>query len=179
LPVALDAFGVMTPARGGVRIHRFERRLIMHITTLPARTELKSLLPSRWDDWFGFPWMETPKSRLPEVFQGAALPPVNVSETDKAFLVSVDLPGLEEKDIDVKLMGNQLMISAERRWEEEKKGREYHKVESQFGRFERTVMLPDNVRSGGGDATYKKGVLTVTLPKVEPTPSKKIDVKGG
>jgi HSP20 family protein len=151
----------------------------MHLTTLPARTELPSLMPSRWDDWFGIPWMEGAKQRLPEVFRTATLPPVNVSETDKAFAVSVDLPGLEEKDIDVKLMGNQLVISAERRWDDEKKGREFHRVESQYGRFERMVTLPENVKTGVGEASYKKGVLMITIPKVEPTPATKINVKMG
>jgi HSP20 family protein len=114
---------------------------------------------------------------LPEVFRTTNLPPVNVSETDKAFSIAFDLPGLEEKDIDVKVMGNQLSISAERKWEEEKKGREFYRVESQFGRFERSVTLPENLKVGAGDANYKKGVLTVTLPKMETTPPQKISVK--
>jgi HSP20 family protein len=154
----------------------------MDITTLPERTTRPSLLSPRWtwDDFFNLPWFENgPKTRLPEVFRSATLPPVNVSETDKAYAVSVDLPGLEEKDIDVKVMGNQLTVSAERKWEEEKKGKEFHRVESQFGRFERSVTLPENLKSGSCDAVYKRGVLTVTIPKVAPTPSTKINVKAG
>jgi HSP20 family protein len=154
----------------------------MKITTLPEpRTQ--SLLP-RWnlDDLLNFnlPWFENaPQTRLPEVFRSTSLPPLNVSETDKAFVVAIDLPGLEEKDMDVKLMGNQLTICAERRWEEEKKGKEFHRVESQFGRFERSVTLPENIRNASCEAVYKKGVLTVTVPKVEPTPATKISVKTG
>jgi HSP20 family protein len=154
----------------------------MHITTIPERTARSALLRPRWDfdDLFSFPWIEnTPKTRLPEAFQTTTLPPVNVFETDKAFTVSVDLPGLEEKDIDVRMMGNQLMISAERRWEEEKKGREFHRVESQFGRFERSITLPENLKMSAGEASYRKGVLTIALPKVEPTPATKINVKTG
>src|SRR5262245_54930037 len=125
-----------------------ERKATMQITTIPERTSTTSLLPSKWgwDDFFSFPWFESgPKNRLPETFRATMLPAANVSETDKAFTISVDLPGLEEKDIDVRMMGSQLMISAERKWEEEKKGREFHRVESQFGRFERTVTLPENL----------------------------------
>jgi HSP20 family protein len=154
----------------------------MDITTLPERTTLPGLLTQRWnwDDFFKLPWFENgPKTRLPEVFRTTSLPPVNVSETDKAFVIAVDLPGLEEKDIDVKLMGNQLILSAERKWEEEKKGKEFHRVESQFGRFERSVTLPDNVKAGACEGVYKKGVLTITVPKVEPTPATKISVKAG
>ena len=154
----------------------------MQITTIPERTSTTSLLPSKWgwDDFFNFPWFETgPKNRLPETFRTSLLPAANVSETDKAFTISVDLPGLEEKDIDVRMMGNQLMISAERKWEEEKKGREFHRVESQFGRFERMVTLPENLKTGSADGAYKKGVLTINIPKCEPTPATKINVKMG
>jgi HSP20 family protein len=154
----------------------------MHITTIPERTTLPNLLPTRWsfDELFNFPWMEnTPKTRLPEVFRATTMPPVNVSETDKLFSIAMDLPGLEEKDIDVKLMGNQLTVTAERRWEDEKKGREFYRVESQFGRFERSVTLPENLKMASGDAAYKKGVLTINFPKIEPTPATRINVKPG
>jgi HSP20 family protein len=153
----------------------------MEITTLPERTSLPSMLSPRWnwDELFSFPWFENgPKTRLPEVFRATTLPALNVSETDKAFVIAADLPGLEEKDIDVKLMGNQLTISAERKWEEEKKGKEFHRVESQFGRFERSVTLPDNLKFGACEGVYKNGVLTLTIPKMEPTPATRIKIKG-
>jgi HSP20 family protein len=153
-----------------------------NITVLPERTSVSSLLPSKWnwDEFFSFPWIESvSKTRLPEVFRAAMPPPINISETDKAVQVTVDLPGLEEKDIDVKIMGNQLTIAAERRWEEEKKGREFHRVESQYGRFDRSVTLPENLRTGACDAVYRKGVLTLTFPKVEPTPATRVNVKAG
>jgi HSP20 family protein len=154
----------------------------MNVTKSPERTTLPGLLPSRWnwEDFFNLPMFETgTKSQLPEVFRTATLAPVNVSETDKTYAVAVDLPGLDEKDIDVKLMGNQLTVTAERKWEEEKKGKEFHRVESQFGRFERSVVLPENVKPGACEALYKKGVLTITIPKAEVTPASKIQVKSG
>jgi HSP20 family protein len=91
----------------------------------------------------------------------------------------VDLPGLEEKDIDVKLMGTQLMISAERKWEEEKKGKEFHRVESQYGSFARSLTLPENARMNREsiEATFQKGILEIKIPKVEPTPAAKIAIK--
>ena len=153
----------------------------MKMTTTTEPTSLPGLYAPRWNleevfnNWFS----DAPKSRLPEIFRTTSLPPVNVWETDKAFVVSFDLPGLEEKDIDLKLMGNQLTISAERKWEEAKKGKEYYRVESQFGRFERSLTLPDNVRQGACDAVYTKGVLTLTVPKAEATPATKINVKTG
>ena len=117
--------------------------------------------------------------RLPEAFRRAPMPAVNLADTEKEFVATVELPGLEEKDIDLRMMGNQLTISAERKWEDEKKGKEFHRVESQFGRFERSVTLPENIKVGACDALYKKGVLTITIPKAEPTPASKIMVKAG
>ena len=119
--------------------------------------------------------------RLPEVFQSRNFPAVNLAETETGFTVTMDCPGLDEKDFSVEIMGNNLVISGERKWHEEKKGKEFHRIESQYGKFERSVALPDNVRIDAGevDATYKRGVLTVQLPKLERTPAAKIPVSMG
>ncbi len=118
-------------------------------------------------------------TNLPATFRARTMPPVNVSETEKNWTLSFELPGLNEKDIQVQLMGNQLVVSGERKWEDEKKGKEFHRVESQYGSFQRAVALPDNARREPDSlvATYKKGILEITIPKTEPTPSAKIPVK--
>lgn len=118
-------------------------------------------------------------SRLPEAFQRSSFPAMNVAETEDRFCVTLDAPGLEEKDFHVEVMGNQLLISGERKWEEEKKDKEFHSVESQFGRFERSFTLPDGVDRDNVMATYKKGVLTIEIGKKEKTPAAKIPVKAG
>jgi HSP20 family protein len=124
------------------------------------------------------PFAET-ASRLPAVFGRGPLPPVDVAETEKTWCVSVILPGLREKDIQVRITGEQLIVSGERNWEAEEKRKEYVSVESQFGAFERSIRLPGNVRLDPESitATYKRGILEVTLQKLEPTPSAKIPVK--
>jgi HSP20 family protein len=118
-------------------------------------------------------------SNLPAAFRTGAVPPVNVCETEKNWNLSFELPGMNEKDIQVQLMGNQLVISGERKWEDEKRGKEYHRVESQYGAFQRAIQLPDNaqIQPDALLATYKKGMLEITVPKVEPTPAAKIPVK--
>ena len=63
-------------------------------------------------------------SRLPAAFERATVPPVNVAETEKNWQITLDLPGLDEKDIQVQLMGRQLVVSGERKWEAEKKGKD-------------------------------------------------------
>jgi HSP20 family protein len=103
--------------------------------------------------------------------------PLNVSENEKAFVVALEAPGMDEKDINVQLMGNQLLISGEKKIEQERKEKEWRTVECQYGAFQRTVTLPSNVRSDQIEAVYKKGVLTLTIPKVEPTPSTKVKIK--
>jgi HSP20 family protein len=125
------------------------------------------------------PFFDGFRSRLPEAFETRTFPPVNVSESEKHYSISVDLPGMDAKDIDVELMGNQLTISGERKWEEEKKDKEYHRVESQYGSFSRSLTLPDNLRFDREsiEATFQKGLLEIKVPKVEPTPVAKIAVK--
>jgi HSP20 family protein len=121
------------------------------------------------------------ETRMPAVFGRTTFPPVNIAETEKSWTVSVELPGLREQDIQVQILGQQLMISGERKWEDEKKGKEYHRVESQYGAFQRSIQLPENTKLDPDAvlATYKKGILEITLPKVEPTPAAKISVKAG
>lgn len=118
---------------------------------------------------------------LPRVFRQGIVPNVDVIESEKSFTFAVELPGLNEKDIQIELMGRQLVITAERKWEEETKGKEYRRVESQYGTFQRAIELPENARASADSiqATYKRGVLEVTIPKVEPTPTAKIAVKTG
>jgi HSP20 family protein len=153
------------------------------------RRRRASLLPSPAgieDLWNRF-WHELPngngdsESRLPEAFRTGHVPAVNIAETEESFSVTLDCPGLDEKDFKIETMGNDLMISGERKWEEEKEGKEYRLVESQYGRFARTVRLPENARIEPAevDATYKNGVLTITIPKVEKTPTAKIEVHSG
>ena len=101
--------------------------------------------------------------------QAAALvrPNIDVDETDQAYRVSAELPGLTEKEVELNLRDNTLTISGEKRSEreEEKGGRRY--AERSFGRFERTIPFPVEVDADRIDAVFRNGVLTVTLPKNE------------
>ena len=119
-------------------------------------------------------------SHLPKAFQLGHFPPVNIAEAEDCFTVTVDCPGMAEEDFQIEAMGNQVMISGERKWEEEKQGKEFKRVESQYGKFERTIVLPDNVRTDAEtiDASYAKGILTIVVPKLEKTPAAKIPVRG-
>jgi HSP20 family protein len=92
-------------------------------------------------------------------------PSVNVSETDNEIHITAELPGLDEKDLDVSMSGSNLIIRGEKKSEEEEKGEHYYRKESSFGSFHRTIPLPTNVIEDRIEATYKKGVLKISLPK--------------
>lgn len=117
------------------------------------------------------------QTQLPEAFEKAPWTPLNISENEKAFTVALEIPGMEEKDIQVQVMGNQLVISGEKKFEQEKKEKDWHRVECQYGAFQRSISLPQNLKTESIEAVYKKGVLTLTIPKVEPTPATKVKIR--
>lgn len=111
-------------------------------------------------------------------FSGRELiPNMDVSETDKEIEITAELPGLEEKDIQLNVSDNVLTIRGEKKNEREESEKDYHLVERSYGSFTRAVQLPEGVNIDNIKAVMSKGVLKVTVPKPAPTQSKKIDVK--
>ena len=108
---------------------------------------------------------------------GMLAPPLDLSETEDAVQVRLDLPGLEAKDIDVQVRDNQLIVTGERKEEKEEKGETFHRVERREGKFSRAVLLPCSVNEGRVDAQFHNGVLTIKLPKIEQAKAKRIEVK--
>lgn len=108
-----------------------------------------------------------------------ATPAVDIVEKDNAFEITADLPGFDEKNVEVKLSNGSLTIKGEKREEKEEKKKDYYLHERHFGSFERSFRVPDGVDSDKIEAKFNKGVLTVTLPKKPEAqkPVKKIDVK--
>lgn len=105
-------------------------------------------------------------------------PSVNTREGDYAYHVEVDLPGVKKEDIKVEVKDNRVTISGERKAKEEVKQEDYYRVESSYGKFERSFTLPDNVDAENVTATSQDGVLEVVLPKKERNGSgKQIEVK--
>jgi HSP20 family protein len=104
---------------------------------------------------------------------------VDVAETEKAIEVTADLPGVNEKDIDVSLAGDMLTIKAEKKSDKEEKTKDYHLVERSYGTFERSMMLPFKADAAKIDAKFDKGVLKLTVQKPAEAQTKlqKIEVK--
>ncbi len=104
-------------------------------------------------------------------------PTMDVAETDKQIEITVELPGLEEKDVQINLSDNTLTIRGEKKAEREQKDKDYHLVERSYGSFSRTLELPAGVNADDIKATISKGVLNVTVPKPAPAQVKKIQIK--
>lgn len=106
-------------------------------------------------------------------------PSIDVADSGKELKVTMELPGMNEKDIDVSLTRNSLTIQGEKKDETEEKGSSYHRMERVYGSFTRTIPLPVEVNVDGARANYKKGVLSITIPKTEKSikEAKRIPVK--
>jgi len=105
------------------------------------------------------------------------LPSMDVTETDKQIEITAELPGLEEKDVQVNVADNVLTIRGEKKAEKEEKDKAYRLVERSYGSFVRSLELPEGVNADAIKASIEKGVLKVTVPKPAPAQVKKIDVK--
>lgn len=105
------------------------------------------------------------------------MPAVDIQETDNDFIVKADLPEVKKEDVKVHLQEGVLAIEGERRLEKEDKGKRFHKVEREYGKFVRRFAMPIDIDSDKIRAEFKEGVLTVVLPKAASAKPKTIDVK--
>ena len=109
----------------------------------------------------------------------AAAPAVDVAETDKAYEITAEVPGLAEKDLEVKLASGTLTVKGEKQEDKEEKKKDYYISERRYGAFERSFRLPEGIDTDKIEASFKNGVLKVVLPKTPEAQKaeKKIDVK--
>jgi HSP20 family protein len=146
-------------------------------------TERSSRAPDRFQSSAEIDPLDRVRSLLDQTLGGeiasmltearAFTPPVDIEETDDAYVIEADLPGVQRDDVDIELEGNELLVSGEVKQREGRFRRRTRRV----GRFELRVMLPDGVDGGRVDAMLDRGVLTVRVPKAEKAQRRKIDVK--
>jgi HSP20 family protein len=121
--------------------------------------DIDRLFGSAWNGGFG-------QSLLSDAWaRGELVPSLDVTEDDKAFRVTVELPGMTEKDVAVTVADRTLTIRGEKKEEKEQKDKEVYRRERAFGSFRRAMELPGDVDAGKIDASFKNGVLTIQLPK--------------
>lgn len=140
----------------------------------------------RFDPFRGF---ETLARRMSEMFEeferGITVTPsdfsprVDISEDEKKLYVTVELPGVNKEDVKVSITDDNILVikgEKKREFKTEDKERNFIRVERSYGSFQRSFMLPDNVKKDNVSAKYENGVLTITLEKVEPEPPKQIEI---
>ena len=107
---------------------------------------------------------------------GAWAPAVDIYEKGSDLVLKAELPGVDPKDVDIRIENNVLMLKGERKFEDETKREDYHRVERAYGSFTRAFTLPSTVDTSKVKAEYKDGVLRITLPKREEAKPKQIQV---
>jgi HSP20 family protein len=171
-------------------------------TKLPVKTEkaaapaqqagwtpfesLKREIDRLFDDFHPFGW-RLPVARSTFDFELPRLsgtgwpvaPAIDLAEKEKEYEITAELPGLDEKDVEIKLTNNTLTIKGEKKEEREEKRKDYYLSERRYGSFHRSFQLPEGVDADKIDATFTKGILTVKLPKTAEAQKaeKKISIK--
>jgi HSP20 family protein len=133
-------------------------------------------LPEQMARFFGFPTIR-PYTTEETLTVADFMPPVDIYETEKEYLIKLDLPEVIKEEVKVYVEDGVLTIQGERRKEKEEKGKKFHRVERSYGTFLRTFTVPPDADETKIDAEFKEGLLKVHLPKSEKAKPKTIDVK--
>ncbi|MDD2706588.1 MAG: Hsp20/alpha crystallin family protein [Verrucomicrobiae bacterium] len=131
------------------------------------------------DDFFDWATGQHPAKafRAFGLLEGNWSPAVNIYEDKDKIRVKTELPGLKKGDFEVSVQGDTLILEGERKREHEHKDKNYHRVERVYGQFHRAIALPSPVDAGGIKASYKDGILDITLPKKAETKPRQIEVE--
>jgi HSP20 family protein len=123
-----------------------------------------------FDDFFGRPLVRT------EWTEGVWTPSVDVSEDKDNVIIKAEMPGMKKDDVKISVQDNMLILEGEKKQEKEEKEKNYHRIERSYGSFCRSFQLPTTVKTDKIKASYKEGVLSVTLPKSEEVKPKEIPI---
>lgn len=107
---------------------------------------------------------------------GAFMPSIDVKESDKEFTIRAELPGVEEKDIEVTVTSDAVTIKGEKKEEKEDKGKNYYYMERSYGSFNRVIPLSTETEANKAEAGFKNGVLNITIPKSQSAKAKETKV---
>lgn len=142
---------------------------------------------TRWDPFRDF---QTMQSRLNQLFSdynrgtdelttSGFVPPVDVYEDEHSVTLKLEVPGIEQKDIDIRLENSTLTVRGERRFEQEEREENFHRIERRYGQFSRSFTLPNTINTEEVAADYENGVLKVRLAKRAEAKPKQIKVNVG
>lgn len=144
----------------------------------------------RWDPIRDLDSLQSDMNRLFDRFfdsgrgtNGAAvrrwIPAMDLVESDEELVLRADLPGMKEGEVEIEIKDRVLTVSGERKAEHEQKGEGFHRLERSFGRFSRSLSLPDGVDADGVAASFEDGILEVKIPKPEETKPTRVEIGRG
>ena len=118
------------------------------------------------------------RDRDEEMSMGAWIPPVDIAEDKDRIVLTAELPGFREDQVRIQMEGGVLTIRGERKFEDEKNGRNFHRVERSYGQFVRSFTLPNNVDRENVQAKFRDGLLEIEIPKREEAKPRQIRITG-
>jgi len=134
---------------------------------LNVRDEMNRLFDSVFSGW---------PERRESLLEGDWAPSVDVAEMEEEIVVTAELPGIEQNEVEISIADNVLTLKGEKKEETEEKKKNYHRIERSYGSFQRSIGLPTGVQADKATAKYKDGVLRITIPKAEEAMPKQIKI---
>jgi HSP20 family protein len=131
---------------------------------------LREEMDKMFEDFFG-------KTGFSSMTEGAWVPPIDVQETKKDVVVMMDIPAIDPKEVSISIMEDRLTVKGERKREEEAKEVDYYRSERIYGSFQRIIQLPSEVVGDKAKASYKDGVLKITIPKSQKAVPKEVKIE--
>ena len=131
---------------------------------------LREEMDKMFEDFFG-------KTNFPSIADGTWIPPIDVQQTKKDVMVMMDIPAIDPKEISISIMEDRITIKGERKREAEVKEVDYYRSERVYGSFQRIIQLPSEVVGDKAKASYKDGVLRITIPKSQRAVPKEVQIE--
>jgi HSP20 family protein len=141
--------------------------------------EVDRLFEEAFRGW-GLPAADFSRLRLPGMKNGMLKPTLDLGATDTEYTLTVEIPGVDEKDIQLEVADDTLTVRGEKRLQNEEEGKSYYRIERSYGSFQRVLSLPEDADQNEITASFKNGLLSVTVPRkaIPASKVKRIEVKG-
>ncbi|MCC8419330.1 MAG: Hsp20/alpha crystallin family protein [Rickettsia endosymbiont of Glossina mortisans submortisans] len=137
---------------------------------LMRRNHLDNIFDDFFNEFYTFPYSSSTEKNL--------IPRTDISETDSGYSLEVELPGINQKDIDINIDNHILTIKGQKEEKSEERNKNYHMCERYYGSFQCSISLPANINDDAINARFENGILHITIPKKEQGKTRKIEVKG-
>jgi len=183
LPLAVSMCNLFDSAFEDV--FEFEHQINKVLENINNNLGKEATMPNEMSPWRPFREAISLRDAMDRLFEDSiitpkaigAMPKIDIKETRDSVVVKAELPGIDEDKVDVEIMDNMMTISGEKAEEKIKENEGYHYKESHSGAFQRSFSLPAEVKAEKAEAEMKNGILTITIPKIEPKKAKKILIK--